>query len=121
MLGSDAISSCVLRYSVLQVGCQLQNANNRVMVWNNANLIYLISGFSILHLQTDNNLQCTITPSFLLHYDTLDLGWLPRVGLEARQGSATGLSTNRTVRVWQIELCTQGFASWLPDAKYRAL
>ena len=33
-------------------------SNNRVIrwVWNNANLIYLISGFFILHLQTDNQL-----------------------------------------------------------------
>ena len=33
-------------------------SNNRVIrwVWNNANLIYLISGFSVLHLQTDNQL-----------------------------------------------------------------
>ena len=49
----------------LVVSCKMQMqsslvsySNNRVIrwVWNNANLIYLISGFSILHLQTDNQL-----------------------------------------------------------------
>ena len=53
------------------VSCKMQMqsslvsySNNRVYrwVWNNANLIYLISGFSILHLQTDNQLakHCTV-------------------------------------------------------------
>ena len=43
----------------LVVSCKIRSlvsySNNRVIrwVWNNANLIYLISGFSILHLQTD--------------------------------------------------------------------
>ena len=44
-------------------------SNNRVIrwVWNNANLIYLISGFSILHLQTDNQLakHCIVVGGLL--------------------------------------------------------
>ena len=50
----------VLLYRVVSCKMQMQSSlvsysNNRVIrwVWNNANLIYLISGFSILHLQTD--------------------------------------------------------------------
>ena len=58
----------------LVVSCKMQMqsslvsySNNRVIrwVWNNANLIYLISGFSILHLQTDNELakHCIASPT----------------------------------------------------------
>ena len=57
------------------VSCKMQiqsslvsYSNNRVIrwVWNNANLIYLISGFSILHLQTDNQLakHCNTSGNF---------------------------------------------------------
>ena len=66
-----------MMYRVLQVGvsCKMQMqsslvsySNNRV-IWNNANLIYLISGFSILHLQTDNQLakHCNSCLQLQLH------------------------------------------------------
>ena len=75
--GPDYCSRCPLLYYFFQIRnglgsslCCKDSAKPCTKVWNNANLIYLISGFSILHLQTDNQLakhcSCKNTQTALL-------------------------------------------------------